>query len=104
MASGRISSSVIQTADTFVKVCTIPAGAVTTININCVNKGTTDVGVSILISTSDTPSESDYIEYMATIPSHGVLERTGVACSPEERVFVKVTTANTVAVRIFGFQ
>lgn len=104
MAQGRLGVALIAAADTETTVYTVPASTVATVNINCVNKGGTAVNVSIGIAASSTLLASEFIEYSVVLPAYGVLERTGVACSSGERVVVSASAADTVSVRVHGFE
>ena len=49
--------------------------------------------VSIAISSTDTPSPSEFIEYNSTIVPKGVLERTQLVASIGDRIIIRVGTA-----------
>ena len=68
-----------------------------TANIRMLNIGTSDDKVKVAVSTSANPTDTDYIEYNATIAANGgVLERTCVVIGPNEKIIVQATTANVV--------
>jgi len=107
MASGLLGKAIL-VANVPTLVYTVPVNVeFVTLNINIVNTSTT-VGdlatVHVAVSTLNVPNREDYVEYGIMLsPNGGVLERTGVICSPGEKIFIESTVAN-VAVRIHGIE
>lgn len=102
MASGKLGSlDLVAATDT--KLYTVPAGKVTSANVNIVNRGTTQVTVRLAIGTGANPVNSDYLEYEVTLAPSGVLERTGLVLSAGEIIFVRASLA-TVSVRVHGYE
>lgn len=101
MASGRFGKAdLAANADT--DLYTVPAGTVATANVNLCNRNATAVTVRIAIR-SGAIANSDYIEYAATIPGGGVLERTGLALAAGETITVQ-SSATNVSARAHGFE
>jgi hypothetical protein len=101
MASGVLGKAAL-TAATDTSVYTVPAGKVTTVNVNMVNLGMDPVTVRLSIG-SAAPVAADYIEYEAVLPAKGVLERSGLVMTAAE-VLVARASAATVSVRAHGFE
>ena len=103
MASGNLGSAALAAnADTL--LYTVPAGKVTTLNINCCNRdAAASAKVRIAIGAGANPANADYIEYGTSLLANGVLERSGFVCGAGEKVWVRADTAN-VSVRVYGFE
>ena len=103
MASGNLGSAALAAnADTL--LYTVPAGKVTTLNINCCNRDSAaSAKVRIAIGVGANPANADYIEYDAPVLGNGVLERSGIVCGAGEKVWVRADTPN-VSTRIHGFE
>lgn len=107
MSNGLLGKAVL-VANVPTVVYSVPANVeFVTLNISAVNTSTTlgDVAsVKVAVSTVNTPNREDYIEYGILLSSNGgVLERTGVICSPGEKIVVSSSISN-VAVRIHGIE
>lgn len=80
------------------------------LNINLCNITQSPVLVRIAISSKDAPEQSDWIEYDAylnvsgTADNDNVLERSGIAISGGDTVFVYANVANAVSARAFGVE
>jgi hypothetical protein len=70
-------------------------------NVCMVNRGAAIVKVRLAIGTGTGPAAGDYLEYDAQLPPNGVIERTGLAVSTGEKIFVRTDIA-TVSVRAHG--
>jgi hypothetical protein len=57
----------------------------------------------VAISAVASPGNEDWIEYDASIPAGGVLERTGIVAQAAERVVVYVSAA-TASVNVYGYE
>jgi len=102
MATGTLGQSA-PSATTNTTVYTVPSGKVATINVNIVNRGTSAATVRIAVAATGTPSNSEYLEYGASLPANGVLERTGFVVSASKNVVVYASTADT-SVNVYGYE
>lgn len=107
MASGLLGKAVL-VANVPTLVYTVPANVeFVTLNINVVNTSTTpgDTAlVKVAVSSLNVPNREDYIEYGVNLTANGgVLERTGVICSANEKIIITSTVAN-VTVRVNGIE
>lgn len=103
MASGILGQAALS-ATTNTTVYTVPASTLSVVNINIVNRSTSaSADVRVALASTATPQNSEFIEYDATIPPRGVLERTGVAMNATEKVVVYASTANC-SVNVYGLE
>lgn len=104
MANGYLGKSMSSNGNNVV-VYTAPANAdFVTATINLCNLGAVDSMVRIAVAPGNTPSPQDYIEYGATIPGNGgILERTCLPVSANERVIVYADSPN-IAIRVSGLE
>lgn len=102
MASGKLGNAALAiTTDT--TLYTTPAGIVATATVSLCNRGPSDVRVRLAVAAANAPTVAEYIEFDASLPAGGVLERTGVVCGPGEKIVVRADTAN-VSARAHGFE
>ena len=103
MASGVLGQSALS-ATTLTTVYTVPASTLAVVNINIVNRSTSATAdVRVALAATATPGVSEYIEFDATIPARGVLERTGIALQATKKVVVYASTANCSA-NVYGLE
>lgn len=103
MASGILGQSSLS-ATTLTTVYTVPATTLAVVNINIVNRSTSaTVDVRVALASTATPDTGEYIEFDATIPARGVLERTGIALQATKKVVVYASTANCSA-NVYGLE
>lgn len=81
---------------------TAPADTVATAAVAFVNRTAADVRVRLAVRVGAL-ADADYIEYDATVPANGVLERTGIALSAGETITARADAAG-VSVRAHGFE
>tara|TARA_X000000368_G_scaffold83761_1_gene63379 strand:- start:1776 stop:2105 length:330 start_codon:yes stop_codon:yes gene_type:complete len=106
MASGLLGQSALVGATT-TTVYTVPASKLGVLNINIVNRDTTNaatVRVALTTAASVTePLDAEYIEFGAEIPAKGVLERTGIALDAAKNVVV-YDAQGTCSVSVYGLE
>jgi len=103
MASGILGQSALS-ATTLTTVYTVPASTVAVANITVLNRSSASpASVRIALASGATPTDNEYIEYDASIPINGVLERTGIVLNASKRVVVYASTANT-SVSVYGLE
>ncbi len=102
MASGTLGqSSLSATTDTV--VYTVPSSKVASMSINLVNRTGVAVTVRLAVAANTTPTNAEYLEYDATIPANGVLERTGIVASANKKI-VAYASAASVSINVYGFE
>jgi hypothetical protein len=102
MASGILGQSA-PTGTTNTTVYTVPAATSSVVNVNVLNRGSAAATVRIALAASGTPTNSEYLEYEATVPPKGVLERTGIVLDAGKLVVVYASTADT-SVNVYGLE
>lgn len=102
MSYGRLAISE-PVVDTDTIVYTVPTNCrYAELTINILNTTVNDAQVEVAVAATDTPATGEYIEKGAIIPANGgILERSGLLCSPGERIVVKLSQASSV-VRVSG--
>lgn len=103
MASGVLGQAALS-ATTNTTVYTVPASTLAVVNINVVNRSTSATAdVRVALASTATPQVAEWIEFDATIPARGVLERTGIPMQATEKVVVYASTANC-SVNVYGLE
>lgn len=102
MATGILGKNDLA-ASTNTTVYTVPTDTYTVANINLVNRGTSNASIRIAVSTTSTPSNSDYIEYDVELPPSGVIERTGLVLNTGQNIVVWSSNAEVSSVA-YGFE
>lgn len=104
MACGRLGTGVLE-ADVSVVVYTVPSAVrYAELTLNFLNPGGSIAVLDVAVSPGGLPVAEDYIEDGATIPPNGgVLERTGLICSPGEEISV-TSSVSGVVVRVSGIE
>lgn len=97
MATGVLGTADLAAA-TNTSLYTVPASTFGVVTVNLVNRGATAVTCRIAVSTSGTPSDSDYIEYDVSVTPKGVLERTGIVMQAGRILVVRASAIGVSAV------
>lgn len=77
---------------------TVPANHRAVFTVSLCNRAAAPVKVRLALTNGADPVDDDWIEYDAGIPAAGVLERTGIALSAGQKVFVRASVAGVSAV------
>lgn len=96
MSSGRLGAADLGAA-TLTTLYLVPASTLATFNVNLCNRTASAIAVRLALSTTDAPAASEYAEYDAEIPAHGVLERTGLVAQAGMRVVAYAASAGVSA-------
>lgn len=102
MASGILGQSA-PSATTDTTVYTVPASTLAVLSVSVTNRGASAATVRIALSASGTPTTAEFIEFNASVPPAGVIERTGIALQAGKNVVVHCSTADT-AVSVYGLE
>lgn len=77
-------------------------GEVSFLNLAVANRNTTEVPIYIAITdNTDTPADKDWIEYFATVPQKGFLERTNLIVGALQRIIAKSPFSN-ISIQVWG--
>lgn len=102
MPSGRLGIADLS-AITNTTIYTVPASVFAVVNINLCNRNSTSVTVRIAVAATSSPTNGEYIEYGATIPANGVLERSGIVMSTTNQLVVYASAVG-VSATVFGVE
>jgi hypothetical protein len=102
MASGILGQS-SPTATTNTTVYTVPASTTATFTVSICNRSSSAITARLAIASTATPTDAEWIEYDASIPANGVLERSGIVAQAAEQVVAYVSAA-TASVNVYGFE
>lgn len=102
MASGILGQSA-PLATTNTTVYSVPAATTSTFSVSICNTGSSAITTRLAVAATGSPTSSEWLEYDASIPANGVLERTGIVAQATKQVVVYVSAA-TAAVSVFGFE
>ena len=102
MASGTLGQADLAPT-TNTAVYTVPADKVASFNVNVLNRTASNVTVRMAISATNSPANSEFLEYEATVPANGVMERTGLVASAGKNLVI-YTSSTGVSVNVFGFE
>ena len=91
------------TPTTNVSVYTVPANRRAAFTLSLCNRGTAQRVVRVALSTSASPANGDFIEYNATLPAYGVLERSGLVLGAGQILICWADGADVSAV-VFGVE
>lgn len=90
------------TANTEQVLYTVPAVKEALCTINVCNKGTSAatvrIGLLVLGETNMSQAPGGFIEYDASIPAGGVLERTGLLLEADSKIVVNASSTNVAYV------
>jgi hypothetical protein len=102
MASGILGQS-NPTATTNTTVYTVPAATTATFTVNICNRGSSAITARLAVAATATPGNGEWLEYDASIPANGVLERTGIVAEATKQVVAYVSAA-TASVNVYGYE
>lgn len=102
MPSGRLGVADLS-ATTNTTIYTVPASVFAVVNVNLCNRNSTSVTVRVAVAATSAPNNGEWIEFGATIPANGVLERTGIVMSTTNQLVVWASAVG-VSATIFGVE
>lgn len=93
MPSGRLGA-VDLSAATDTTVYTVPIGRLSSFNVCFCNRGSTPATIRLSISSSAAPISSEYLEFEASLPAFGVLERGGLIAESGRFIIARSSIAS----------
>jgi hypothetical protein len=97
MATGILGKADLSAA-TNTTVYTCPSETYTVVSVNLCNRGNQATSMRIATAATDTPVNSEYIEYDVEILAKGVLERTGIVLGAGQKLVCRAGSANVSVV------
>ena len=97
MATGRLGVADLSAA-TNTTLYTVPANTFAVVTVSICNRTASNITARIAIATTDTPANSEFVEYDVQIGPNGVLERTGLVIDAGKLIVVRSSAANVSAV------
>ena len=102
MATGRLGIADLA-AITNTTLYTVPTGYFTVATVSVCNRSNQIMAIRIAVSSTATPTASEWIEFDCEIYPKGVLERTGLVIGAGQNIVLYSSTANVSAVA-FGIE
>lgn len=97
-----MATGILGTADlaltTNTTLYTVPADTFTVVNLTLCNRTSAATTIRVALSATDTPSNSEWIEFDVSLPAKGVLERTGLVLDATKRIVVYSASTGVNAV------
>lgn len=102
MSTGRLGTADL-TGGAYSTVYTCPVDTFTAASLSVVNRSNSVATIRISISTADTPTDDEFIEFDTQLPAKGILERTGLVLDAGKKIVVRsnIGGVNSVA---FGIE
>jgi hypothetical protein len=102
MATGRLGTADLS-AGTNTTVYTCPTDTFAVVTVSVCNRGATAANIQLAVSSTGTPSGSEYIEFDTSLSAKGVLERTGIVLDAGKLLVVRSSAASVNAV-VYGIE
>ena len=103
MATGRLGTPALLSATTNTTIYT-NATSYAVVSVTMCNQSSSAVQVRLALASSASPTTAEYIEYGATIPPNGVLERTGLVMQNGMNLVAYAGTGSAVSVVAYGIE
>jgi hypothetical protein len=103
MATGRLGVADLS-ATTDTTVYTVPADTFSVVTVSVCNRGATTATVRIAVSSSTSPSASEYLEYDTDLLAKGVLERTGIVMDSTNKYLIVRSSLTSVNAVVMGIE
>ena len=102
MANGRLGASALGAATNTI-VYTCPADTFAVVTVNYTNRNTQARNVRLAVADSGTPADGEYLEYDSELIGRGVLERTGIVLSADQKIVAFSNSTDTNVV-VYGIE
>lgn len=80
-----------------VALYTVQPGRRAVLTVSLCNRAAATAKVRLALTDGAAPTDADWLEYDASLPGSGVLERTGLALAAGQKVFVRSDVVNVSA-------
>jgi len=88
-----ILGTALPAANTLATLYEVPTGRRTVLNVAACNRGASAATVRLALSASNTPGNSEFIEFDLSLAPSEVLERTALSLAAGQRVLVQANSA-----------
>jgi hypothetical protein len=102
MATGRLGAADL-TTQTYTTLYTVPASAFSVVTVNVCNRNGQARDIRLALASTDTPSNSEFIEYDSELIGNGVIERAGIVLDAGKKI-VAWSNSTDVSVVVFGIE
>jgi hypothetical protein len=102
MATGRLGNTQVGTGNT--TLYTVPTGYYSVVNVSLSNTTASAVTVKLAMSSTTTPSNSEWIEFSTTIVGYGVFERTGLVANAGLNFVATASTGSAINATVYGIE
>ncbi len=97
MATGRLGTANLSAAvDTTLYTC--PSQTFTVLTVSVCNRGSTSASIRVGLSSNDTPTTDEFLEFDLELLPKGVLERTGIVLDAGKKIVVRSSATDVSAV------
>jgi IMP cyclohydrolase len=103
MASGRLGAADLASTYALNTVYQCPVTTYAIVSVSFCNRTASPMKFRLAVATSDSPTNSEYIEYEVSVSANGVLERQGIVLAAGERIVAGAELAGASVV-VFGVE
>lgn len=102
MATGRLGNADLSaTQDTVLYQC--PSDTFSVVTVSVCNRGVSSTLIRVALAETDSPTDSEYLEFDIEVLPKGVLERTGIVMDSGKRIVVRSNISSVNAV-VYGIE
>ena len=102
MATGRLGVADLS-ATTATTVYTVPTDNFAVVTVNVCNRNATSSDIRVAMAATDSPANTEFVEYDTELVGHGVLEKTGMVMDAGKKIVAYSSQAN-VSVVVHGIE
>jgi hypothetical protein len=102
MATGRLGTADLA-AGTNTTVYTCPTTTFAVVTVSICNRSSSPALVRLAVASTDTPGNSEFLEFDTSLSAKGVLERTGIVLDAEKLIVVRSSAIDVNAV-VYGIE
>jgi len=104
MASGILGTASLTVASTNTVIYSVPTSKTAVVTVSVLNRDTTNyTNIDLAISSTGAISNTNYIEYQASLIPTGVLERSGIVLEAGKKIIVGSSGGKTT-VTVWGYE
>jgi hypothetical protein len=103
MATGRLGSAAIASANNWQQAYVVPTGYYSVFNVSFTNTNATSVTIKLALSATTSPATNEQFEFQTTVVAYGVFERTGLVLDANKYVMVQASNTG-VNVNVYGIE